>query len=140
MVEIHVPVLGKVPLMGNNIRLTLTPHFKPDTENSYVSRENHRMIYCWFNPGKVETLLNVIEHIEDWVVKEFEEKNMDIQYCYSGNYTFTVQYLEEQGTRYYRQEMSTLDAVTVLHDKQPINMIATAHASCYTAGTCCTII
>ena len=123
--------------MGNNIHLALTPHFKPDTENSYVTREYHLMIHYWFNPGKTETLLDVIENIEDWVVKEFEEKNMDIQYCYSGNYTFTVQHLEMQGTRYYRQEMSTLDAVTVLHDKQPINMIATAYVPCYYA---CTII
>jgi len=133
------------PLLGNNLPFTLIPHFKPDTETSYITSEYHRIIHYWFNPDKVETLLNVIEDIEDWFVKEFEDKNLDIKPCCSGTYTITMQYLEVQGARCYRQEMSTLDAVTVLHDKQPIIMIANAHACCIyictntgCIATCCT--
>ena len=98
------------------------------------------MIHYWFNPDKMETLLQVIENIEAWVVKEVEDKNYSIPYCYCGEYTFTVVYLEMLGTRYYRQEMSDLDAATILHDKQPFMMIANVLVPCYSEDCWCTIV
>ena len=128
------------PLVGNDLFLSLIPHFKSDIETSYVTREYQVMFHYWFNPDKMETLLKVIENIEAWVVKDFEDKNYSIPYCYCGEYTFTVVYLEMLGTRYYRQEMSDLDAATILHDKQPFMMIANALVSCYSEDCWCTIV
>ena len=64
------------PLVGNCLLLSLIPHFKSDTENSYMIREYHVMIHYWFNPDEMETLLKVIENIEAWVVNDFEDKTI----------------------------------------------------------------
>ena len=47
-----------------------TPHFKPDAEKPWVTKENKESIHFWFNPYKTQTLLEVAESIEAWDLRE----------------------------------------------------------------------
>ena len=53
--------------------MSFTPHFKPDGEKSWVMRESATSLHYWLNPEKGQTLIEVVEQIEEWILNDYEE-------------------------------------------------------------------
>ena len=131
--------------------VTCTPHCKPDAENPWVTKETKELIHYWFNPGKIQTLLEVAETIEAWATREYEEEakqakaSMNAVPCSccivikDNEFHATITKMEIRGVSYNREEMAHKYARDCLHDAEPVTLKAEARGG-MTVQPCCTIL
>lgn len=90
--------------------ISCTPHFIPDAEKPWVTRESTTSLHYWFNPENRQTLMEVVEQIEAWSSYDFEEivKNLEnvTDCCFSG-YTMNIMNMEIRGVKYNREVLAT---------------------------------
>jgi len=104
--------------------ISCTPHFKDDAENPWITRESQLLIHYWFNPGKTQTLHQVVESIEAWGLNEYQQqvqRSSALKCCYP-DYSLTIDNVEIRGTTYDRQAMTTLYTSSALHNEEPFTM------------------
>lgn len=128
--------------------VTCTPHFKSDADNAWVTRDGYTSIHYWFNPGKAQTLLEVLETIEAWTTRENEQiaqnisqaNNSFVKVKHSGVLqTFTT--MEIRGVTYDRDTMAGKYVSDCFHDGEPITLRGQAQSKITVkSGICCTIL
>ena len=100
-------------------KVTCVPHFKPDAEASWVTKENKHLINYWFNPNIARTLLQVAGDIEAWADNDYLSRfNRLPGSCVIREYHLNVETMEIRGTTYDRQRMAQSDASSILHDAE----------------------
>ena len=108
------------------LSISCTPHFKHDAEKPWVTKESASSMHYWFNPEKEQTLIEVVEQIEEWIRYDFAEVTQN------HNYHMGVQSMEIRGINYTREELANKTTGGYLHDEEPftlrINSIRTAPA------------
>ena len=105
--------------------LNCTPHFKFDTEKSWVTKESASSLHYWFNPEKGVTLLEVVEQIEGWTHHDFEETLQinpgPLPVCGSG-YNMNILSMEIRGVKYNREDLATMTTNDNLHNEEPFTL------------------
>ena len=135
---------------GRYAVLTCTPHFNSDTDNPWVTKENdkEKVLHYWFNPEKKQTLLEVAEGIEAWLLQEYEVVIKQEKAHFSGSlcvkvksseYHIAINTMEINGIHYDRETMAIKYATECLHDEQPIILKAKTEGG-YSLALCCSIL
>lgn len=120
------------------VNVTCVPHFKPDAEASWVTKESKHLIHYWFNPNMTSTLLQVAGDIEAWADNDYLTRiNRLPAPCVVGRYHLTVETMDIRGATYDRQKMAQSDASSILHDAEHFNIGVYGSVPCV---CCCTII
>ena len=97
--------------------LCCTPHFKPDAEKPWVTKESVSSLHYWYNPEKGQTLLEVVEQIEAWMRYDFEDT---LQTTVS--YNMNILSMEICGVKYTREELATKTASESLCNEEPFTL------------------
>lgn len=96
--------------------LCCTPHFKPDAEKPWVTRESASSLHYWFNPEQGQTLLEVVEQIEAWIHQDYQET------LQRRGYTMNILNMEIRGVKYNREELATKTTRENLHNEEPFTL------------------
>ena len=116
--------------------VTCTLHFKPDAETPWVTKESNILIHYWFNPRRIQTLLEVAETIEAWASREYTEEIQQTKasinemcccfrccLCIDFNeIRATVTKMEIRGISYDRGTMALEYDSDCFHDAEPITL------------------
>ena len=97
--------------------LCCTPHFKPDAEKPWVTKESVSSLHYWYNPEKGQTLLEVAEQIEAWMRYDFEETLQT-----TARYNMNILSMEIRGVKYTREELATKTASETLDNEEPFTL------------------
>ena len=97
--------------------LCCTPHFKPDAEKPWVTRESASSLHYWYNPEKGQTLLEVVEQIEAWIRYDYEETVQT-----TARYNINILSMEIRGVKYTREELATKTASETLRNEEPFTL------------------
>ena len=97
--------------------LCCTPHFKPDAEKPWVTKESVSSLHYWYNPEKGQTLLEVVEQIEAWMRYDFEETLQT-----TARYNMNILSMEIRGVKYTREELATKTASETLRNEEPFTL------------------
>ena len=105
--------------------VSCTPHFKPDAETPWVTKESITSVHYWFNPEKRQTLLEVVEQIEGWINHDFEETTKEIEplceSCFC-SYSINIRNIEIRGVKYNREALATKTTFESLCNEEPITL------------------
>ena len=106
--------------------ISCTPHFKPDVEKPWVTREYATLIHYWFNPEKRQTLLEVVEEIEAWTSYDYEETlrkldNTTPSCCFPG-YNMNIRNLEIRGVKYDREALAIKTTSESFCNEEPFTL------------------
>ena len=111
--------------------ISCTPHCKHDAEKPWVTKESASSMHYWFNPEKEQTLIEVVEQIEEWIRYDVEEVTLN------RNYRMGVQSMEIRGINYTREELANKTTGGNLRDEEPFTLrINSMHAA---TAPCCII-
>ena len=111
--------------------VTVTAHAKLDAENSWITRDadvTGNAIHYWYNPNQEQTLLQVVETIEEWAHNDYQHQiEQHPCPCCFCSYNLCINNLEARGRNYDRQAMAANAANKAIHDGEPftIRMCAT---------------
>ena len=81
--------------------ISCTPHFVPDAESPWVTKESLTSMHYWFNPENKQTLLQVVEQIEAWASHDYQVTLRNI-----GGYTMNIMNMEIRGVMYNRDVLA----------------------------------
>ena len=108
-----------------SVSISCTPHFKPDAEKPWVTRESTTSLHYWFNPEKRQTLIEVVEQIEAWSSYDFEElvKNLEnVPSCCFSGYTMNIKHIEIRGVKYNREVLATKTTSESFCNEEPFTV------------------
>jgi len=106
--------------------ISCTPHFIPDAESPWVTRESVTSMHYWFNPEKNQTLFEVVEQIEAWAHYDFEEtlRNLEREVpgcCFAG-YTMNIMNMEIRGIKYNREVLAAKTTNDFFHNEETFTL------------------
>ena len=118
--------------------VSCTPHFKPDAEAPWVTKDSITSFHYWFNPEKRQNLLEVIELIEGWVYHDFSETAQEIEpvskSCFCA-YSISIRSIEIRGIKYNREALASKTTFESLCNEEPFTL--RLHSS---RTACCAIL
>jgi len=85
-----------------SLSISCTPHFIPDAESPWVTKESLTSMHYWFNPENNQTLIQVVEQIEAWARHDYQETLRDFR-----GYTINIVNVEIRGVMYNRDVLAT---------------------------------
>ena len=101
--------------------ISCTPHFKPDAERPWVTRESVTSLHYWYNPEKEQTLLEVAEQIERWIHHDYEalvSRRTGLFPVYAMN----ILSMEIRGVEYDRQALATKTTRDSYRNEEPFTI------------------
>ena len=96
--------------------ISCTPHFKHDAEKPWVTKESVSSMHYWFNPEKEQTLIAVVEQIEEWIRFDFAQVSQN------PNYVMGVQSMEIRGVNYTLDELANKTTGENFRDEEPFTL------------------
>ena len=123
---------------------TCTPHFKPDAEKPWVTKESNTIIHFWFDPRKTQTLLEAAEAIETWAAYEYQNETKkqvkasidNVPCCMrcclhinDNEYHAAITKMEIRGESYDRDAMAVKYTNELFRDGEPITLRTENHGN-----------
>ena len=109
--------------LGTPSSVNCTPHFKPDAEKPWVTRESPTFIHYWFNPEKEQTLIEVVEQIEAWIHYDWTEIWPNRRYMRENPLGYmTAHSMEIRGVKYTREELANKTTRENFRNEEPFTL------------------
>lgn len=124
--RVNLPIMS-IPLHfpTGPMSVSCTPHFKPDAESPWVTKESITSVHYWFNPEKRQTLLEVVEQIEGWIYHDFSETAQEIEpvckSCFCA-YSINIWSMEIRGVKYNRETLRRKTTFESLCNEEPFTL------------------
>ena len=103
--------------------ISCTPHFKPDAERPWVTREFVTSLHYWYNPKTEQTLLEVAEQIEKWIQYDHDALRSR-QRGFSQNVPYNIEILcmEIRGVNFDREVLATKTTTDSFYNEEPFTL------------------
>ena len=122
-----------------SMSISCTPHFKPDAERPWVTRESVTSLHYWYNPKTEQTLLKVVEQIERWIQYDYKALK---QGSVLNQYNMTILCIEIRGVEFDRDVLATKTTTDNFYNEEPFTFRFqnTLSRSSSSEFECCIII
>ena len=119
--------------------ISCTPHFKPDAERPWVTRESATSLHYWYNPKTEQTLLEVVEQIERWIQYDYKALNPRSM---RNQYNMNILCMEIRGVEFDRDVLAAKTTTDNFYNEEPFTLRfqSTLRYSNSSEFECCIII
>ena len=119
--------------------ISCTPHFKPDAERPWVTRESVTSLHYWYNPKTAQTLLEVAEQIERWIQYDYKALKLRL---WGNQYNMNILCMEIRGVEFDRDVLATKTTTDNFYNEEPFTLRFqnTLSRSSSSEFECCIII
>ena len=111
-------------LFGNGpMSISCTPHFKPDAQRPWVTRESVTSLHYWYDPKTEQTLLEVAEQIEKWIQYDFAAlRAQGHRSSYREQYNMNILCMEIRGVEFNREVLATKTTTDNFNNEEPFTL------------------